>query len=88
MIHHDLLCLEALLLMEEILHHLLSMKPCENGIFSISTGAGFLPSTISKVQKKILPSSLDSTLVESQMFGSRPFRMLVKLCVMPLMSGV
>ena len=35
-----------ILLMEEILHHLLSMSLCENGIFSISTGAGFLPSTV------------------------------------------
>ena len=32
--------------MEEILRHLGCMKPCRNGIFSISTGAGFLPSTV------------------------------------------
>ena len=35
-----------ILLMEEILHHLGCMKPCRNGIFSILTGAGFLPSTV------------------------------------------
>ena len=32
------------LLTEEILHHLLLIKSYENGIFSISTAAGFLPS--------------------------------------------
>ena len=37
-----------ILLMEEILHHLGCIKPCKyNGIFTISTGAGFLPPTVS-----------------------------------------
>ena len=34
-----------LLLMEEILQHQGCIKPCKYGIFTISTGAGFLPST-------------------------------------------
>ena len=34
-------------LMEEILHHLGCKNPENNGGFSISTGAGFLPSTVS-----------------------------------------
>ena len=32
--------------MAEILHHLLSMKPIRKMIFSISTGEGYLPSTL------------------------------------------
>ena len=38
-----------ILLMEEILHHLGCIKPCtlNNGIFTIPTCAGFLPSTVS-----------------------------------------
>ena len=36
----------ALLLMEEILHHLWCMNPINNGLFIISTGAGFLPSRV------------------------------------------
>ena len=35
-----------MLLMEEIRHHLGCIKPCNSGIFTISTGAGFLPSTV------------------------------------------
>ena len=33
--------------MDEILHHLGCEKPVNNGIFTISTGAGFLPPTVS-----------------------------------------
>ena len=37
----------VMLLMEGILHHLGCIKPCFcNGIFTISTGAGFQPSTV------------------------------------------
>jgi len=32
--------------MKEILHRLENKKPGNNGIFAISTGAGFLPSTV------------------------------------------
>jgi hypothetical protein len=32
--------------MEEILHHLEWLKPINNEINSLSTGAGFLPSTV------------------------------------------
>jgi len=35
-----------ILLMEKILHHLGCIKPCKSWIFTISTGAGFLPSTV------------------------------------------
>ena len=35
-----------ILLMEEILHHLGCVNPVNNGINYISTGAGFLPSTV------------------------------------------
>ena len=35
-----------ILLMDEILHRLEYKKPGNNGIFAISTGAGFLPSTV------------------------------------------
>ena len=35
-----------LLLMEEILHHLGCIKSVNNGIFTISAGAGFHPSTV------------------------------------------
>ena len=38
-------------LMEEILHHLTFLTPCNNGAFTISTVAGFLPSTVSKVYR-------------------------------------
>ena len=38
--------MEKYCLMEEILHHPTCMRLC-NGIFTISTGAGFLPSTVS-----------------------------------------
>ena len=34
--------------MEEILHHLGCKNHVNNGIFTISTGAGFLPSTVVK----------------------------------------
>ena len=40
------------LLMDEILHHPGCKNPVTNGIFTISTGAGFLPST---VFRQILP---------------------------------
>ena len=43
-----------LLLMEEILHHPECKNPVTNGIFTISTGAGFLPST---VFRQICPST-------------------------------
>ena len=35
-----------ILLIEEILHHLRCVKPVNNGINYLSTGAGFLPSTL------------------------------------------
>ncbi len=40
-------CMRMILLMEEILHHLGCIKPGIS-IFTISTGAGFLPSTVSQ----------------------------------------
>ena len=42
-----------LLLIEEILHHLGCIKPCtvNIGLFTISTGAGFLPSTVGHVSR-------------------------------------
>ena len=39
----------VVLLLEEILHHLVRMKPINNGINYLSTGAGFLPSTVVSV---------------------------------------
>ena len=35
-----------ILLIEEILHHLTCMKPCKQWDIYLSTGAGFLPSTV------------------------------------------
>ena len=37
---------QKLLLMEEILHHLGCIKPCNYGIKYLSTGEGYLPSTV------------------------------------------
>ena len=42
----------TLLLMEEILHHLGYINLVNNGIHYISTGAGFLPSTVSQEVKE------------------------------------
>ena len=41
----SLKCLKILLI-EETVHHLESIKPYKNGINYLSTGAGFLPSTV------------------------------------------
>ena len=42
--------LQVVLLMEEILHHLAYIKNLvNNGIIAMSTGAGFLPSTVSSI---------------------------------------
>ena len=41
-----ILLIGVILLMEAILHHLGCIKPENNGIFTISTGAGVLSSTI------------------------------------------
>ena len=40
---------QVVLLMEEILHHLVCIKPCKKWdiLFYVSTGARFLPSTVS-----------------------------------------
>ena len=43
-----------ILLMEEILHHLGCIKPIDNGISNIPTGAGFLPSTVPLEKKTSL----------------------------------
>ena len=43
----ECLCIVCeILLMEEILHHQTCMKPVNKWIFTISTGAGFLPPTV------------------------------------------
>ena len=39
-------CLQIILLMEAILHHLGYINLANNGINYLSTGAGFLPSTV------------------------------------------
>ena len=36
----------TLLFVEEILHHLGCVNPCKSWVLTISTGAGFLPSTV------------------------------------------
>ena len=40
------LSIVLVLLMEDILHHLGCINPIDNGIFTISTGAGLCPSTV------------------------------------------
>ena len=48
---------QVTLLMEEILHHLGWMKPCnKDGIFTISTAAGFFPSSHTRNLEVSLPT--------------------------------
>ena len=43
--------------MEEILDHLGCIIPANNGMITISTGAGFLPSTVAQVSNPRFPPS-------------------------------
>ena len=53
--HHVTNPNNALLLMEEILHHLECINLVNNGIHYLPTGAGFLPSTVFKGTPSQLP---------------------------------
>ena len=68
--------------MEEILHHLELEKPVNNGIVSISTGAGFLPLTVplddpeisgvaTPKKSSVLRSSHQGNLEKSQKFAPK-----------------
>ena len=56
-----------LLLMERILHHLVCIKPVNNGKNYLSTGAGFLPSTV-VILHKISQWWLDCLILVSFLF--------------------
>jgi len=58
---------DDILLMEEFLHHLGCIKPYEYWDIP-STGAGFLPSTVSPDQSALF----ESTLLESMIFPNFP----------------
>ena len=50
--------LQVILLMEEILHHLGWKKPANNGMNYLSSGAGFLPSTVGLYIDRDIPGFL------------------------------
>ena len=74
-----------ILLMEEILHHLAYLKPYKHGKNYLSTGAGFLPSTVSESQhfgqSCVIASSCQKSWAQLAsrftwmlfLHGSRPF---------------
>ena len=53
---------EVILLMEEILHQLGCIKPVNNWIDYLSTGAGFLPSTVISPKALKLSGMVSSTI--------------------------
>ena len=60
------------LLTEEILHHLLLIKSYENGIFSISTAAGFLPS---KSKTPVFATRTPRTPISIWFFKKKPLQL-------------